>query len=164
MHDIRLIRENPAKFESLLSKRGASTQVIQLLIADANSRELRRDLEALQADKKVIQARYFQAKKNIERIKEEGNPLRDIIDTNNYTPQQLSRFGQISEEFTKLNDEQQGIISRSEVNSFKIGVIEQGLAKAQSEFDSIFHILPSLLLDVAGFIFAFRNIIGWQVW
>ena len=73
MHDIRLIRDDPAEFDRRLARRGAAPAAARLLELDAERRTLLTELQSREAERNA-------ASKEIGRLKREGGDAQAAID------------------------------------------------------------------------------------
>ena len=84
MHDIRWIRENPAKFDSALAKRGVETMSADLVQRDADRRAVQTELQELQTRRNDASKQIGVAKGKGQLLNETGASLPDVITTNIY--------------------------------------------------------------------------------
>ena len=73
MHDIRFVREDPARFDAALARRGVGPQSGPLLALDERRR-------ALQTEAQALQSRRNEASKQIGRLKRTGEDASALVD------------------------------------------------------------------------------------
>lgn len=82
MHDIKLIRENPAAFDAGLAKRGIAAKSAELLKLDEERRARQKDIDALLAERNQFAKKIGMAKskgENVDAVMAESKALNDKI-------------------------------------------------------------------------------------
>ena len=73
MHDLRVIRENPADFDSAMARRGLEAQSADILAMDEERRAVQTELQTVQAERN-------EKSKEIGKIKSQGGDAQEVMD------------------------------------------------------------------------------------
>ena len=145
MHDIRLIRKDPASFSALLAKRGVTgNMTVDLMSADVQVRVMQQDLESQLSEKKTLQADFYKLAALLDRQNLDATALTKRVNENpNGDVNLLGDLDSAKLNVQDIIDQQQNILGKSAVNKFRIDEFESSLEKVRSRFNAIIEALPN---------------------